>query len=192
MEFFSETFYPSFCSFLGFLNQLPNRRQTHSLLATRKSLLPTTEYDYTLQTNALINSDEIVILQTKRVYDYRQTSFERRVYTWYTWMRFQSRFLNQFQAKRINTHWCASARLHYSICTQSGCSPQQSAFCCRAYREGKVQSAKYLWRNALAGSTPTQVRFMEKVLVKTEQHTLCQNARVIWEKFFKVYCCALL
>ena len=56
---FFRNFFPYFLFFLGgFLNQLPNRRQKRLSLATRQSLLLTSEQDFTLQTNAFIASDE--------------------------------------------------------------------------------------------------------------------------------------
>ena len=43
-------------------------------------------------------------------------------------MHFRIHFPNQFQAKHINEHWHALARLHYSICTLSGCNLRWAAF----------------------------------------------------------------
>ena len=57
-------------------------------------------------------------------------------------MRFRSLFLNQFQAKRINAHWCALARLHYSICTYTcnlAAVHGERFSVVVLYREGKMQ-----------------------------------------------------
>ena len=53
-------------------------------------------------------------------------------------------------------------------------------------KKEKCNHMKDSWKNGSTGSTPTRACFMEKALA------LCQNARVIWEKFFKVYHFALL
>ena len=56
-------------------------------------------------------------LQSLNNYSIQQNGLiYRRVYTWYTRMLFWIWFPNQFQAKRINAHWCTLARLHYSTC----------------------------------------------------------------------------
>ena len=55
-----------------------------------------------------------------------------------------------------NVHWCALARLHYSISTQSGWSPWRAVFPRCAYREGKNNSAKDSWKIGSTGSTPTR------------------------------------
>ena len=67
---FSETFSPSLFFFWagGFLNQLPNRRPKHLLLAMRQSLLFTFEYHFTLQMNAFITNDKIVFVTHLQVW----------------------------------------------------------------------------------------------------------------------------
>ena len=57
---FQKLFRKFFVLLGGFLNQLPNRRQKCSLLATRQSLLLTFKRDFTLWTNVFIASDKIV------------------------------------------------------------------------------------------------------------------------------------
>ena len=60
----------------GFLKQLPStcRRRTRLSLATRSSVLLTSEYDFTLQTNTLIASDEIVLATHLQIRITLQTS----------------------------------------------------------------------------------------------------------------------
>ena len=60
------------------------------------------------------------------------------------------------------------------------------------FTDEKCNHAKDSWKNGSSGTTPTQACFIEKASVKAEEDTLCRNLGAIWEKFFKVYCCALL
>ena len=106
----------------------------------------------------------------------------RHVYTWYNWMLFRIWFLNQFQVKRINAHWCTLAHPHYSICIESGCISRWAAFGCHTLqRRKKCNHVQDSWKNGSTGSTPRQARFIKKALAKPKK-TCCVKMLRLFEK----------
>ena len=72
----SEIFPLSFSSFLGeFLNQLPNRKQTHSSLATRQSLLLTSKYESHCRRTCLLLVMNVFWAEDKHFWRCRWASF---------------------------------------------------------------------------------------------------------------------